>query len=77
MQARLQVDVRDLVLDWGQIGIFRGENVMMNTLETDCPAQLNDDKHTVVGFEYKVSQLICTNSCVCPFVRACSVHVWL
>ena len=55
MQARLQVDVRDLVLDWGQIGIFRGENVMMNTLETDCPARLNDDKHTVVGFEYKVS----------------------
>ena len=56
MQARLQVDVRDLVLDWGQIGIFRGENVKMNTLETDCPAELNDDKHTVVGFEYKVSQ---------------------
>ena len=56
MQAHPQVDVRDLVLDWGQIGIFRGENVMMRKLETDCPAQLNDHKQTVVGFEYKVSQ---------------------
>ena len=26
---------------------------MMTSLETVCPADLNDDKHTIVGFEYK------------------------
>ena len=26
---------------------------MMTSLETLCPASLNDDKHTIVGFEYK------------------------
>ena len=48
-----QVDSTGLVLDWSQTGIFRGENVMMTSLETLCPAHLNDDKHTIVGFEDK------------------------
>ena len=50
---RCQVETTGLVLDWRRVEIYRGENVMMTSLETLCPASLNDDKHTIVGFEYK------------------------
>ena len=54
VSSLFQIDDTGLVLDWNTVSILRGENVEMIDMMVECPGLLNDEKYSLVGFDYKV-----------------------